>query len=226
MDFPKGAEAPAEKLTNALLQALQSSAGDHKYASFHVDLHFADDKEDPRAPLRGGNLVSEDPTATAPFDPSMTPILDAFRKLSAKCISGKIPIYLLHYEFARRGATWDYRLTKQSLAEWNGLRSDRRRLDARLEEGMRAAADAGWERLSIERSDIEPVDPLRLVGFYPKLRELKLTDGLKSVADDYWRFFAERGLVLFTLAGEMEAKAKPAGLDIDTYFGGPKVESK
>jgi integrase len=211
------------ELTSVLLACLAAVGPKHTRATFHLDLEPAPNKRASDPPVRGGTLTPED-EEKGPFNASDPRIQKAWVKLLKSRLAADAPLYLIHYEFERRGERWDYKLTTQSLKEYLLLLKDRLPLDDVIDKELRAAGGDGWERISLRRADVEPTEPLRVTGRYKKneRRVLPASDTLKKAVDDYYALFKDRGLVLFTLSFALEGGPAKTVRDVDAYYGGPR----
>ena len=214
-------ELPAAELatlTDGLLAALAEGAGAHTSARFHLDLQRTDDKLEIDS-VRGGDLTSTDPEAASKGGFIGRNHYKASMALLKSAVAADCPLYLVHYDFRKESGQWKHWLTVQSLAEHEQMLKERATLDAAIEQALVDAAEKGWKELSASRSDVPPVQELKLLGTYGrKNRLLSVPPALSSVVDRLWPFHRERGFQLEAVELELTAGRRKLIRDFAMYY--------
>ncbi|HEY2513927.1 MAG TPA: hypothetical protein VGI39_23830, partial [Polyangiaceae bacterium] len=208
-----------------LLARLETGAGTHNTAYFHIDLDLTlDALKQPLPPpselaLRGGALRSRQPSSgNAPFlggDPRIIPqtvgVLEA--SVRAEC-----PLYLLHYDFARSGSEWSYEITVQSLDEFVRAEEDRRSLDDATEAEMVIFGGGNWNKVSVLHEALRPRELIAAVWRQGVRIASAANSSLKHTIDAYYAFYSERNLGLKSIYYYLTPGHSRHVRDIQVYY--------
>ena len=221
MDTKTLSQPEFDTLTQRLLQNLAVGAGEHKRARFHVDLNGSPDQMEIASLSYRGTIFSTDPEAKGkPFIKGQTN--NEVRALLAAQLRNAQPLYLLQYDFTKRGSDWDYELKAQSCDEYHQMCTERRPLEDAVQPLLIAAAQSemsDWKEVALSMDSIKK--KLRVILRSPKipLQDAAVTEEIQKAYEALTAFYASRGFSLDSFNLRLLGGPKKAIREVSDYYG-------